>query len=79
VRPGDRVKTDRRDTETLARLYRAGELTEIRVPTRPEEAARDLVRILIRIVRCFSGSYRIWRNRYLQSPLSILWFGSFHG
>jgi transposase len=41
VRPGDRVKTDRRDAEKLARLYRAGELTE----TRPEEAARDLVRI----------------------------------
>lgn len=44
VRPGDRVKTDRRDAEKLARLYRAGELTEIRVPTRQEEADRDLVR-----------------------------------
>ena len=44
VRPGDRVKTDRRDAEKLARLYRAGELTVIRVPTRREEAARDLVR-----------------------------------
>ncbi|MBI2060154.1 MAG: IS110 family transposase [Nitrospirae bacterium] len=45
VRPGDRVKTDRRDAEKLARFYRAGELTPIRVPTREEEAARDLVRI----------------------------------
>jgi transposase len=44
-RPGDRVKTDRRDAEKLARLYRSGELTEIRVPTRAEEAARDLVRV----------------------------------
>lgn len=44
VRPGDRVKTDRRDAEKLARFYRAGELTEIRVPTREEESARDLVR-----------------------------------
>jgi transposase len=44
-RPGDRVKTDRRDAEKLARLYRAGELTPIRVPTRDEEAARDLVRV----------------------------------
>jgi len=43
-RPGDRVKTDRRDAEKLARLYRAGELTTIRVPSRAEEAARDLVR-----------------------------------
>src|SRR5579863_1063221 len=45
VRPGDRVKTDRRDAEKLARLYRAGELTEIRVPTREEESVRDLVRV----------------------------------
>lgn len=45
VRPGDRVKTDGRDAEKLARLYRAGELTEIRVPTHAEEAARDLVRV----------------------------------
>jgi len=43
-RPGDRVKTNRRDAAKLARLYRAGELTRIRVPTRDEEAARDLVR-----------------------------------
>jgi transposase len=45
VRPGDRVKTDRRDAKKLARLYRAGELTEIRVPTREEESARDLTRV----------------------------------
>jgi len=44
TRPGDRVKTNRRDAEKLARLYRSGELTEIRVPTAEEEAARDLVR-----------------------------------
>jgi transposase len=44
VRSGDRVKTDRRDAEKLARLWRAGELTAIRIPTREEEGARDLVR-----------------------------------
>lgn len=44
VRPGDRVKTDRRDAEKLARLHRAGELTAIRIPSREEEAARDLPR-----------------------------------
>jgi len=44
VRPGDRVKTDRRDAAKLARLYRAGELTEVQVPSLAEEAARDLVR-----------------------------------
>ena len=41
---GDRVKTDRKDARKLARLYRAGELTLVRVPTEQEEAARDLVR-----------------------------------
>jgi transposase len=42
--PGDRVKTDRRDAERLARLLRIGELPGVRVPSEAEEAARDLVR-----------------------------------
>ncbi|MDT7710048.1 MAG: transposase [Pseudonocardiales bacterium] len=41
---GDRVKTDRRDAERLARLLRIGELPGVRVPSEAEEAARDLVR-----------------------------------
>ena len=41
---GDRVKTDRRDAERLARLLHIGELPAVRVPTLAEEAARDLVR-----------------------------------
>jgi transposase len=40
----ERVKTDRRDAERLARLLRLGELTAVRVPDEFEEAARDLVR-----------------------------------
>ena len=40
----DRVKTDRRDAERLARLLRLGEVTPVRVPGPEEEAARDLVR-----------------------------------
>ncbi|MBI4700640.1 MAG: transposase [Deltaproteobacteria bacterium] len=43
-RPGDRIKTDSRDARRLARLYRAGELTPIRVPSEAEEVVRDLVR-----------------------------------
>jgi len=43
-RPGDRVKTDRRDAGQLAILYRAGALTAIHIPTEQEEAARDLLR-----------------------------------
>lgn len=42
--PGDRIKTDRRDAERLARLLRLGELVAVRVPDAVEEAARDLVR-----------------------------------
>jgi transposase len=41
---GDRVKTDRRDAERLARLLRLDELPAIRVPTPDQEAARDLLR-----------------------------------
>ena len=41
---GDRVKTDRRDAEMLARLHRSGELTAVHVPDRVHEALRDLVR-----------------------------------
>lgn len=44
-KPGDKVKTDRRDAENLAQLHRAGQLTPVRVPTREEEAARDLTRV----------------------------------
>lgn len=40
----DRVKTDRRDAEQLARLYRAGELRAIYVPDQEDEAIRDLIR-----------------------------------
>jgi transposase len=41
---GDRIKNDRRDAETLARLERAGELTGIYVPREEDEAMRDLTR-----------------------------------
>ena len=43
VKAGDRVKTDRRDAEKLARCYRAGELTPVWVTDAEHEALRDLV------------------------------------
>jgi transposase len=43
-KPGDRVKTDRRDAMTLARLMRSGDLTSIYVPQVEDEALRDLSR-----------------------------------
>ncbi len=44
TRPGDRVKTDRRDAAKLARLLRSGDLTPVWVPDEAHEALRDLVR-----------------------------------
>src|SRR6266540_6063426 len=43
-KPGDRVKTDRRDAITLARLMRSGDLSSIYVPQVQDEAIRDLSR-----------------------------------
>lgn len=44
IRPGHRIKTDRRDARKLAELFRAGLLTAVRPPSEREESARDLVR-----------------------------------
>ncbi len=43
-KPGDRIKTDRRDARKLAELLRAGLLTEVQPPTPEDEAVRDLCR-----------------------------------
>src|SRR3989449_6665500 len=43
-KPGDRVKTDRRDAVMLARLMRSGDLRSIYVPRIEDEAIRDLSR-----------------------------------
>ena len=51
-KPGDRVKTNRRDAVGLAKLLRAGELTAVWVPDERHEAMRDLsrARLLARII-----------------------------
>jgi transposase len=61
-RPGQRIKTDRRDGRKLVGLYRAGELTVIHVPDQGEEALRDLVRCR-EAVRQDVGR---WRHRLLK-------------
>ena len=48
---GNRLKNDRRDSLTLARLHRAGELTAVYVPTPEDEALRDLMRARIDATR----------------------------
>jgi transposase len=44
VKPGDHIKTDKRDARKLVGLFRAGLLTEVHPPTPGEEAVRDLSR-----------------------------------
>lgn len=61
-RPGQRVKTDRRDAAKLVRLFRAGELTAIHVPDETEEAGRDLVRCRDDLRR----DVLRWRHRVLK-------------
>jgi transposase len=61
-RPGQRIKTDRRDAAKLVRLDRAGELTAIHVPNEAEEAVRDLVRCREDVRR----DVLRWRHRLLK-------------
>lgn len=41
----DRVKTDKRDAQKLARLFRAGELTSVHIPEEEEESIRSVTRL----------------------------------
>jgi len=66
VRPGDRCKTDRRDAIRLAQLYRAGELTPIRVPSDEEERVRSLVRCRETLTREILSS-RHYVLKFLQT------------
>lgn len=50
-RPGDRIKTDRRDALLLARAARAGELVSVTIPDERDEAIRDLCRARVDAVR----------------------------
>lgn len=74
-RPGERVKTDRRDALRLAQLLRAGELTSVHVPTLEEEALRDLVRMREDIkedrtrIRQRIGKFLLRHNILPEEPL----------
>jgi len=64
-KPGDRIKTDRRDAINLAKLHRGGELTAVWVPDQAHEAIRDLVRARLAAVR----TLRQARQRLSGFPL----------
>ena len=44
IKPGDRIKTDRRDALKLLAMFKAGLLTEVHAPDTDQEAARELTR-----------------------------------
>jgi transposase len=71
-RAGDRIKTDRRDAERLARLLLAGELTLVRVPEPAEEQLRDLVRaredLRVDLMRCRHRVNKFLLRRELYYP-----------
>lgn len=83
VRPGDKVKTDRRDARKLAGLFRADQLTAVRVPTPAEEAVRDLCRARAdmvidrtrarhRLSKFLLRHGRVWRDGVSQWTLQHL-------
>src|SRR5262249_547482 len=66
MKAGDRVKTDRRDALTLARLHRAGELTAIWIPDAAHEAMRDLVRARATAVRVLAKARQHVQWRFVK-------------
>lgn len=76
-RAGDRVKTDRRDAEKLARFLRSGDLTEVAVPDQVTEAMRDLERAreaakrAERVARQHLGKFLLRHGR--RSPVKTAW------
>src|ERR1700747_3119765 len=71
-RAGDRVKMDRRDAASLARLHRAGELMAVWVPDAGHEAIRDLVRARLDAVHAL-------RRARQQLSGFLLWQGCHYG
>lgn len=87
ARPGDRVKTDRRDARRMALLFRAGQLSSVRVPTVAEEAVRDLCRARADMVldqtraRHRLGKFllrhgRVWRDGDNWTLKHMAWIGA---
>jgi transposase len=88
-RQGQRVKTDRRDARKLCRLFRAGELTAIRIPPPEEEAVRDLLRFREdlgedilrarhRLSKFLLRHDRIYRDGKAWTGRHLAWIGAQH-
>jgi transposase len=83
-KPGDRVKTNRRDAIQLARLMRSGDLTPVYVPTVEDEAIRDLCRAREDAIRDLKTAkfrlkaFLLWQDirysgRATWSPAHLRW------
>jgi transposase len=83
-KPGDRVKTDRRDAMQLARLMRSGDLTPVYVPAVDDEAIRDLSRAREDTLRALKAAklrltaFLLWHDirstgRANWSPAHLRW------
>lgn len=83
---GERIKIDRRDSEKIARMARAGELAPIYVPSEADEALRDLVRarddarslpsaepVSSSRPCCYAMRYATRANRHGRRPTSAGW------
>jgi transposase len=86
-KPGDRVKTDRRDAEGLARNLRAGDLTSVYVPCLEDEAIRDLARARVAAIQDLNSSrFRLkgfllrhdvrYSGRANWGPAHLRWLGT---
>jgi len=77
-KPGERIKTDRRDARKLAELYRAGVLTTVAPPSPEQEAIRDLCRcredVRADLGRCRHRLVKMLvRRGYVFNTTSRLW------
>jgi transposase len=79
IRPGEKIKTDRRDARKLAELARAGLLTVVRPPSEDEEAVRDLcrgrddVRVDLMRARHRLGKFLLRRGRVFGTGSQRAW------
>jgi len=76
-KPGDRVKTHRRDASTLARLLRSGDLPPVEVPQGEDAAMRDLCRAREETLRALQAAQcqrtAVLRRHALRSPGRATW------
>ena len=80
-KPGDRIKTDKRDAIMLAKVLRNQEVTPVHVPTRSDEAVRDY----LRMCNDFRSDLKKQKQRLLQFLLRLgkkydkgYWTGAHH-